>query len=187
MSTKDQPGNRPPHQAALKRKRRLLGWLGCGWMVLAAPGCANRAHSHAQPSHAEPVTAAMMTDCQTTRAGETLELSVRVRIAGGYHIYSNRPPHGPFSPTTLVLRLPEELEAVGDWLASSPTTTKTGEEVYIESVLFRRRLKVRSNAGHKVLSIKADLLYQACNDELCWPPGKIRLSASVAVVSEMNK
>ena len=173
------------------------GWNGlilsyCS-LTLAGLGCAGIARSDslafpvAEPSRIEPVTAAMKVDRETVRAGESFEVLVRVRIAAGHHIYSSNTLGGPFTPTTLDLILPADLEPVGKWGAPRPTTTKTGERIYSDSILFRRSLKVRLNTPPGPLSIKGELRYQACNEELCWPPGKIGVSTSVAVVSKTKE
>jgi hypothetical protein len=166
----------------------LLSGLGLGLALVG--GCTGVTHSTApavavaEPSRSQPVTAGMGPDPHNTRAGGTFLLLVYVRIAAGYHIYGRQAPLGPFAPLTLTLTLPDELEPANDWIAPKPTITKTGESVYSDSVLLRRLLRVRSNAPDKPLSIKGELLCQACSDELCWPPTKIALSASVEVVSK---
>ena len=137
-------------------------------------------------SRTEPVTAAMKADRDTVRAGESFEVLLRVRIAAGHHIYSTNAIAGPFLPTTLDLILPADLEPVGKWVAPRPKTTKTGEQKYSDSILFRRALNVRLNTPPGLLSIKGELRCQACNEELCWPPAKIGVSTSVAVVSKAN-
>jgi hypothetical protein len=140
-----------------------------------------------EPSRTEPVTAVMKLDRDTVRAGESCEVLVRVRIAAGHHIYSTNAIDGPFTPTTLDLILPADLEPVGKWVAPRPATTKAGERIYTDSILFRRSLKVRLNTPPGLLSIRGELRCQACNEELCWPPGKIGVSASVAVVSKTKE
>jgi hypothetical protein len=114
-------------------------------------------------------------------------LVVRVRIASGYHIYSTKASEGPFSHTSLTFILPDELVFAGDWVVPPPTITQAGESVYRDSILFRRPVKVGLNAGPKQLSIKGELLCQACNQDLCFPARKLPISASVAVVSKTKK
>jgi len=159
-------------------------------VAVAANGCARVLKFEAplpaapEPSRVEPVTAAMGFDRSSVYPGETLEILVRVRIAGGYHIYGTGSVAGPFSPATLSLELPDALTMAGDWIVPRSTVTRSGESIYTDSVLFRRRVKVKLNALEKRLSIKGELRCQACDEELCRPPGKIALSASVAVVSK---
>jgi DsbC/DsbD-like thiol-disulfide interchange protein len=133
------------------------------------------------------VTVATLADPPTVSPGDTFQLVVRVRIASGYHIYSTKASEGSFSPTSLTFILPDELAFAGDWVFPPPIITQTGESVYRDSVLFRRQVKVQLNAVPKQLSIKGELLCQACNPDLCFPARKLPISASVAVVSKTKK
>ena len=80
-----------------------------------------------------------------------------------------------------------DLAPVGKWVAPRPKTTKTGEQIYSDSILFRRALNVRLNTPPGLLSIKGELRCQACTEELCWPPAKIGVSTSIAVVSKTKE
>lgn len=169
--------------------RQLIALLCLGSIPFAG-GCGTVPKSDAaiptapEPSRVEPVTAAIGLDRPSVPAGKSFEIVVQVRIAGGYHIYGTGSVAGPFLPTTLTLELPEELKPAGDWIVPHPTVTRSGEKIYTDSLLFRRRVQVRLNAPEKMLSIKGELQFQACEEELCRPPAKIALSASVAVVSK---
>jgi hypothetical protein len=149
------------------------------------PGCRFSSHNStldvAEPSSSEPVTAGMKANHQSVRPGESFDLVVFVRIAGGHHIYSTSKQPAPFSPTNLKLMLPAALEPDGDWVSSKPTITRAGESVYFDSASFRHRIKVRLNALETPLSIKVELRCQACTEELCWPPREIGVSTSVVV------
>ena len=181
--------NDPPMRLPCPR-----GWhgllLSCCSIALAGLGCAGMTRSEGllfpvpEPSRSDPVTAAMKADPDTVRAGQRFEVLVRVRIAAGHHIYSTAAVDGPFTPTRLDLMLPVELETAGKWVAPRPAITKTGERIYTDSILFRRSLKVRLNTPSGPLSIIGELRCQACTEELCWPPGKIAVSTTVAVVSK---
>jgi len=167
------------------------GWNGlilssCS-LALVGLGCAGIARSDSltfpvdEPSRTEPVTAAMKVDRDTVRAEERFEVLVRVRIAAGQHIYGTKKIAGPFTPTSLDLILPADVEPVGKWVAPRPTKTKTGDRIYTDSVLFRHSLKVRLNTPPVLLSIRGELRCQACDEESCWPPGKIGVSTTVSV------
>jgi len=164
----------------------VIFWVAA---VGLSSGCAPAKKPHAreflvpEPSGVEPVTAAMGINRLKVQAGESFDVLVRVRIAGGYHIYAPAAGSSPFTRAVVRLDLPGPLEAEGEWIMPRPTVTKSGESIYTDSVLFRRRIKVRLNAPNEPVSIKGELLCQACDAELCRPPGKIPLSASVKVVS----
>ena len=171
----------------LRQSFALLLLVG---VAFAVHGCATVANSGSAPpqapapSQVEPVTAAMEFDRPIAVPGQALDLLVQVRIAGGHHIYGIKPMPGPFLPTALSLDLPVELEPVGAWAVPRPIIKKGGERIYRDSILFRHRVRVSLNAPAKQVSIKGELQFQACNEELCRPPEKIALSASFAVVAK---
>jgi DsbC/DsbD-like thiol-disulfide interchange protein len=173
-----------------KGTARWLAMLGVALSVLAGSGCAhNRTSDSAtpsvpEPSRVEPVKAAMAFDRASVQPGDSVQVVVRVRIAGGHHIYSARATQGLFTPTCIRVDLPNQLEWLGEWILPQPAKAKGGESVYTDSVDFRRRARVRLNTSAGTLSIKGELLCQACDEELCRPPGKIPLSTSVVVLSK---
>jgi hypothetical protein len=140
--------------------------------------------SAADPSLSDPVTATMQVRPPTATAGETVELLVYVRIAGGHYVHGPSSTEGPFKPIAVDMDLPDALEAIGDWGFPHPEKALSGEPIYRDSLLLRRSLRVRSNAQPQTAIVDAELHYQACNDELCWPPRKLSLSATCEIQSE---
>jgi Disulphide bond corrector protein DsbC len=131
-----------------------------------------------EPSQSDPVKAVM--ECRTT-SGNTAELLVAVRIAGTYYLHAEADHGGTFTPLKIEATLPPGVEFVGDWSFPAPTKER-GIEVYRTSVLLKRALKITSaTADSKVTGV---LRYQACYDELCWPPGKLELSAPISIQAE---
>jgi DsbC/DsbD-like thiol-disulfide interchange protein len=181
--------NHPPSRT------RFPGWLFLWVCVLALVGVGCAAVSPddrptlavTEPSQDEPVKVGMVAERAIVAPGGTFRLLVRIRIAAGHYIYSTNAPHGPFTPLALNLRLPDTIEAAGEWVAPPPHVTRSGESIYNDSVVLWRRLRVRLNAPSGVLSIKGDLSCQACSEELCWPPKTIELSATVEVVPNTRK
>jgi hypothetical protein len=131
----------------------------------------------------QPVTATMETIPSEVGAGDTCEILVRVKIAAAHHVYASNIVGKPFIPITISLTLPKDVEALGDWIGPEPVLRKNGEFVYTDSALFRRRLRVGVNVPPGPLSIKSEMRYQACTEELCWPPRTIQLSSSISVSS----
>jgi DsbC/DsbD-like thiol-disulfide interchange protein len=129
----------------------------------------------------------MFADPSTPQPGDTFQIIVRVRIAGGYHIYGTNSLQSPFSPTPLTLALPPEVDPVREWIATPPMMTRAGERVYTDAVQFRRAFRVRLNAAPRRLSIKGELLCQACNDDVCFPARKLPISTSVVVVPKSKE
>lgn len=170
-------------------------------VLVCTAGCASRTESQhrepvrsipvvflepATPSASEPVTAVMQAVPEEVAAGGSFELLVRVAIAGAHHVYARVPEDSPFSAARLELNLPPGLEALDDWSRSEPVQRRPGQLVYTESAWFRRRFRVVSKPPDGVLTIKGALHYQACTEELCWPPGVLPLSASLRTASPKN-
>lgn len=135
------------------------------------------------PSPSEPVTAVMTLRPASVSAGETFELLVSVRIAGGHFVHTGDDPRETFVPLGMDLTLPEGVDALGDWQLPTPDLGRGNDLVYRKSVELRRSLKVASTAPAQSLVITGALRYQACNDELCWPPGKLELSVPLIIRS----
>jgi hypothetical protein len=132
------------------------------------------------PSSSKPVTAKMRANAKVVARGGALQLTVRLRVAGGHHILPMKTPE-PFIPTTLKLAPPDGLETGGDWLTPEPQTAADGARIYTVAVEFRRTLKVRPDAPVGTVTAAVELRYQACTDELCWPPESIPLSTTLTV------
>jgi hypothetical protein len=137
-----------------------------------------------KPSSYRPVTAAMEIVPADVQKGGIAEIQVRLEIAGAHYIYATNVVGKPFIPVSLNVNLPDGIEFSGGWVAPAPDRTKTGELVYTDSVSFRRSLRVGSNVPAGPVSIRGELRYQACTEELCWPPQTITLSSSINVSAQ---
>jgi hypothetical protein len=133
-----------------------------------------------------PVSGAMSVSSSQAMPGETVEIIVHVEIGATYHIYASNAVAKTVNPTTIDLTLPHGVEALGDWSGPEPTRRRSGELVYTDSVQFRRLLKLHAKVPMGALSIKGTLRYQACTEEICWPPRSIQLS-SLLVVHSPNR
>ena len=133
-----------------------------------------------EPSPSEPVKALMA--CRTT-GNATAELLVAVRIARAHYLHAEADHGGTFTPLKIEATLPPGVEFIGDWGFPAPEKER-GIDIYRTSVLLKRKLKITSaSADSKVTGV---LRYQACNDELCWPPGKLELSAPLSIQAEVT-
>ena len=135
------------------------------------------------PSPSEPVTAAMKIRPENAIAGETVEILVYARIAPGHYLHAASDPGDAFACVAVKLTLPEGVEASSDWRYPTPDNGQNNAPVYRNSILLRRSLTVRAHAPPQDLLITAELHYQACTDELCWPPQLVKLSTSFAIRS----
>ena len=135
------------------------------------------------PSPAEPVTAVMTIRPDRAVAGETVEVLVRIRIASAHFIHAPGEAGGPFIPVSVNATFPAGLEPIGDWRFPPPEKGRGSALVYRDSVVLRRSLKVVSSPRPEPLTVTGELRYQVCTDELCWPQGKLQLSAPLTIHS----
>jgi hypothetical protein len=136
-----------------------------------------------EPTRAEPVKAAMQASAASVSPGGQFEVLVQARILSDYHIYGMDPKVSPFIPTTLKLTLPDGLEAAGEWTGPSPERDKAGVEIYTGTAVFRRAVKASAGGVPKKCSIGVELEYQVCNNDMCYPPKKVELDATVEVAA----
>lgn len=100
-----------------------------------------------------------------------LAVVVKVTMAVGWHIYAYVPADQPYIVTKLVLNLPEGFTLKGDWIKSpaTPSSSDRGVFNYQKEALFYCQLVSETE---KPGVIKAGIIYQACNERQCLPPGE---------------
>src|SRR5690242_9450873 len=79
-----------------------------------------------EPMPTKPVVAQAALRPAADRNGSKVELVIGVRIAPGWHIYAADGPTGSGIPTALKWKLPDGIEAVGEW--QYPKTSPGTEE-----------------------------------------------------------
>lgn len=136
-----------------------------------------------EPSGQQPVKAAIGVWPEHVDAGGSSEVVVRTRVAEGWHFYSL--DAGQIGiPMKLTLKLPEGVEADGDWQmpAATPYSDPTGpSQVYEGEVVFRQKIKVADGVTPAELPISCEFAFQACNDKMCQPPVKSPLNCALTV------
>ncbi len=141
----------------------------------------------ADPTQNDSVIAGSAVSRAKAKWGDEITISVRIRIAEGWHIYDTDLPTGFGSATKLELELPKQVQPIAEWTHPTPTRKSVnGAEqfVYRGDVTFSRRLKVESDADVGTLTIRCLLAYQACDEALCFPLKRIPLSANIEIVPE---
>jgi hypothetical protein len=138
-----------------------------------------------EPTPSEPVKAAMALRPTKISPGMAGELLVAVRIARAHYLHAEADHGGTFTPLKIEATLPPGVEFVGDWSFPAPEKGRNGVPIYRTSVLLRRTVKFTS--ASQTLGATAMLRYQACNEELCWPPGKLVLSVPLPMQAEATR
>jgi Disulphide bond corrector protein DsbC len=129
---------------------------------------------------ADPVSLVMIVP------GKPSTVTLRFRIAHGYHINSNRPSSDLLIPTTLKLQPPSDLMAgkvtypAGKDLAF-PFSPDEKLSVYTDEFSVQALLSAVNKASPGKFTVHGELRYQACNDNACFPPKTVPLQFDVKV------
>lgn len=156
---------------------------GCSARVVPEPVEATPAvpSESSRPASVQPVMGTMTSLPDRLQAGDAFELRVSVKIDSAHHIYASNTVRSPFVPATLEVALPDGVEALGTWNGPEPKRSRGGECIYTDTVEFRRAFRLQTNVPPGSMSIRGEFRFQACTDELCWPPRTIALATSLRV------
>jgi Thiol:disulfide interchange protein DsbD, N-terminal len=137
-----------------------------------------------EPSASDPVKAAMQIRPAATAPGASIDAIVYARIAPAHYLHAASALDTTFKPLSIELKLPDTLESSEDWQFPQPVKIHGDTLGYRESVTIRRSLRVPVDADPQTVTLSGKLRFQACTDELCWPPGEIALSAPLVIQSK---
>jgi hypothetical protein len=118
-------------------------------------------------------------------AGESGEAVVRLVIQNGYHLNAN-PPTFPYLIATALEIKPSEGVTVGKVTYPPPVTgtfafSEKPLAVYEGTTQLKAELKADKATPKGNRSLPAILRIQACDDQVCYPPGTIDLQIPVAI------
>jgi hypothetical protein len=114
-------------------------------------------------------------------AGGTVEIQVAVRVARAHYVHAASGPGDRFTPLGIDVALPAGVEASKGWVFPAPQNGRTGAPEYRDAVLLKRTVTVLPTVAPQTLVFRGELRYQACTDELCWPAGRLKLSAPLVI------
>ena len=145
---------------------------------------------NASPAGGEPITSTgvvnVNADELTLAKGETGTAVVRVQIQKGFHVNANPPSLRYLIPTELQLS-PAAGVSVGAITYPDPLT-KTFSfspdaplKVYEGEAIVKASLKADASAESGKHNLSAKLRVQACDDQVCYPPGTIDLTVPVTI------
>lgn len=118
--------------------------------------------------------------------GRTVQAAVVVEIPAGYHVNSNRPLSKFAIPTQLKVDAPRGIRvsavsyprAVTRRFSFSPDQLA----VYEGRAVLRFSVTVPANFAEGVVQLRANLKYQSCTDEVCFPPATRTVNMPITVV-----
>ena len=159
-------------------------------MLFVSAGCSRPAPNLASESApAQRITSEGVVKAVAQRveipAGGTGEVTVRLTIQSGYHVNANPPTFSYLKATVLEISPPEGVSvsfiiypnAVNKKFpfADQPLAVYEGETD------LKATLKADKAAKKGERSIPARLRIQACDDQVCYPPGALELAIPVNV------
>jgi DsbC/DsbD-like thiol-disulfide interchange protein len=118
-------------------------------------------------------------------AGGSAEAIVKVTIKSGYHTNAN-PPTFPYLRATELEVAPAEGVSAAPIVYPAATVKKfpfadKPLAVYEGETTLRTTLKADKSAKSGSRSLSAVLRIQACDDQVCYPPGKLALAIPVNI------
>lgn len=129
--------------------------------------------------------------------GKQLQVAFLINIIPGWHIYAPKLSDEFLIPSELIIDENDDMQVLKLYYPE-PKSEKfdysdTELQVYNGEVIFGALLKVSDGIPQKEHMLKAQLLYQACDDRSCLPPKTIDLEIPLKVVplsqkvNEINK
>jgi Thiol:disulfide interchange protein DsbD, N-terminal len=129
-----------------------------------------------------PVAATLRLARGRAKAGDVVELSVKLAVAPTWEIHALDAPEEA-TATRLALDLPSGVEAQGEWQVPEPvrSVSPDGHAVYAGEAVFTRTLVVKPGATAGEQPIKCRVSYQACNERQCLRPTAVELAVALRV------
>jgi DsbC/DsbD-like thiol-disulfide interchange protein len=119
------------------------------------------------------------------KAGGSADAVVTVKIADGYHVNANPPSEPALKPTEVEIA---PSNGIASHKATYPTAitkkfpfSEKPLAVYEKQAIIRVKLKAAGNAAKGMQTINGVIRYQACDDEVCYPPTKLDLMIPINI------
>ena len=173
----------------MTRYTRIL--LTCLTMLVVSAACSRPTPNSASPaeSPAQRITSEGVVRAAAQRveipAGGSAEATVRLTIQSGYHVNAN-PPTFPYLKATALEISPSDGVSVAfvtypNALNKKFAFAEQPLAVYEGDTDLKATLKADKAAKKGERSIPARLRIQACDDQVCYPPGTLELAMPVNV------
>lgn len=134
-----------------------------------------------EPTTANPTVWQAALDTQgPVKPGSTVNLTVRLRLAAGWHVYGDVPKGSPFIPTSFVAKLPKGLTFEGTWEYPKLTAYDAQTSIIQGDVEFKRSIKIGAGVKGK-MKVPLTMSWQSCDASKCLPPTQKTLTIEIAV------
>jgi len=163
-------------------KLQRTAWAVAALVLVA---CIARAQENSASQGRTFVTFVSVSNAVVSR-GHSTPVQFTFRVQEPYHVNSNKPLAEELIPTQLHFSLPGEI-AVGRMqypagkLMSFPFDPSTKLSVYSGDFVIRGLLVAPTSAAAGTYTVHAELKYQACDNNACYPPKKLPFTFNVTV------
>jgi DsbC/DsbD-like thiol-disulfide interchange protein len=168
---------------------------GCLLLLLTASACSKPTQNSVnQPATSAVPSAQRITSESVVKVSAepvsiavdgTAQLIVRLKIQNGYHVNANPPTYSYLKATELDITANDGISVAFVWYPSALTRKFPFADkplaVYEGEAEIKATIKAAPAASKGERSIAALLRVQACDDQLCYPPGQIELRIPVTV------
>jgi DsbC/DsbD-like thiol-disulfide interchange protein len=146
--------------------------------------CAGAVRS--QPGDAAAKVTAEPVEKITVKTGQRAPLQLTFHVKPGFHINSHQPSEPELIPTEVKFFPPEDLlvakiQYPAGVLTSFPFDPSTKLSVYSGDVIIKGTVMPQSNATPGTYTVHAELRYQACDNNSCYPPKKLPVQFDVTI------
>ena len=173
----------------MKRQRviiRILSLAGL-YVLFCVFALVNGVSAQDNPdsAEAEKAGAEMTASKQTAAPGETVLLTIKLKLAEKAHANSNSPADPLLIPTVFIpkkgenmewglIEYPEATEVMASYSVEPLKVFEDGAEIKVE-------VKIKDDFKENNLKIEGRLRIQVCDDQQCYPPKTISLSTQIEV------
>jgi DsbC/DsbD-like thiol-disulfide interchange protein len=122
------------------------------------------------------------------KPGKTTPVVFTFHVKPGFHINSNKPSTEELIPTQLRFSPPQDLviakvQYPAGQLTSFPFDPSEKLSVYSGDVAIKAVVMAQSHAGTGTYTVHGEFMYQACDNNACYPPKKLPVDFNVSVAS----
>ena len=140
----------------------------------------------AQQGDVAPKVTAEPVEAITVKSGQQAPLRLTFHVKPGFHINSHQPTEPELIPTELKFFPPEDLlvakiQYPAGVLTSFPFDPSTKLSVYSGDVIIKGTVIRQSKATPGTYTVHAELRYQACDTNSCYPPKKLPVQFDVTI------
>jgi len=136
--------------------------------------------------HLLPIKISVLTNKTLVSQGEKFKFHLSVLVEEGWHIYSLKPFQGSESLATKILMDTNNFQDQSDWEGPGPVLIEDGalEKIvkgYRGHVEFSKTYLVPISVVPKIYSLAGNLVFRACNNQICTLPQKFPFSTKIKV------